>query len=75
MKKPSGLTGYKGGHYVELLRGGEPFFSAVEKIIDEAKHFIHFQTYILDEDETGIRIANALIRAAKRGVQIGRAHV
>ena len=70
MKKPSGLTGYKGGHYVELLRGGEPFFSAVEKIIDEAKHFIHFQTYILDEDETGARMVNALIRAAGRGVRI-----
>jgi len=65
----SNLYEYKGGHYVELLRGGEPFFTAVEKIIDEAKHFIHFQTYILDEDETGIRIANALIRAAERGVR------
>lgn len=69
MKKPSGLSGYKGGHYVELLRGGEPFFAAVEKIIDEARHFIHFQTYILDEDETGTRMVKALIRAAERGVR------
>ena len=42
----------------------------VEKVIDEAKHFIHFQTYIVDDDETGIRIINALIRAAKRGVRV-----
>jgi len=69
MRRRSNLNEYKGGHYVELLRGGEPFFAAVEKIINEAKHFIHFQTYILDEDETGIRMANALIRAAKRGVR------
>jgi len=69
MRRRSNLYEYKGGHYVELLRGGQPFFAAVEKIIDEATHFIHFQTYILDEDETGIRIANALIRAAKRGVR------
>ena len=69
MKRRSNLHEYKGGHYVELLRGGEPFFTAIEKIIDQAKHFIHFQTYILDEDETGIRIADALIRAAKRGVR------
>jgi cardiolipin synthase len=41
----------------------------VEKIIDEAKDFIHFQTYLIDEDETGERIINALIRASKRGVR------
>ncbi len=61
---------YKNGHYIELLRSGEPFFSSVEKVIDEAKHYIHFQTYIIDEDETGRRIINALIRAAGRGVRI-----
>jgi cardiolipin synthase len=70
MKKPSNLHEYKGGHYVELLRGGEPYFACVEKVIDEARQFIHFQTYILDEDETGIRIINALIRAAGRGVRV-----
>lgn len=70
MKNPSNLHDYKGGNYVELLQGGEPYFASVEKIIDEAKHFIHFQTYIIDEDETGIRIINALIRASKRGVRI-----
>ncbi|MBG0859793.1 MAG: hypothetical protein IQL11_09835, partial [Bacteroidales bacterium] len=61
---------YKSGHYIELLQSGEPFFASVEKTIDEAKHYIHFQTYIIDEDETGIRIFNALIRAARRGVRI-----
>ncbi len=60
---------YKNGHHIELLQSGEPFFAGVEKIIDEAKHFIHFQTYIIDEDETGLRIINALIRASKRGVR------
>ena len=69
MRRRSNLYEYKGGHYVKLLRSGEHFFAAVEKVIDEARNFIHFQTYILDEDETGIRIANALIRAAKRGVR------
>ncbi len=69
MKVKSHIQDYTSGHYIELLQSGEPFFSAVERIIDEAKHFIHFQTYIIDEDETGIRIINALIRAAKRGVR------
>jgi cardiolipin synthase A/B len=61
---------YKGGHQVTLLRSGEEFFAAVEKIIDGAKDYIHFQAYILDEDETGTRMVNALVRAAGRGVRI-----
>jgi len=70
MKARSKKIEYRSGHYVELLQSGEPYFAAVERIIDSARHFIHFQTYIVDEDETGRRIINALIRAAKRGVRI-----
>ena len=69
MKIRSDKYEYRNGHQVELLQSGESFFASVEKLIDEAKYFIHFQTYIIDEDETGIRIINALIRAAKRGVR------
>jgi cardiolipin synthase A/B len=61
---------YKDGHSIELLRSGENFFAACEKVIDEAKQYIHFQTYIVDDDKTGRRIVNALIRAAKRGVRV-----
>ena len=69
MKASSIKREFKGGHQVMLLQSGEPFFANVEKIIDEAKYFIHFQTYLIDEDETGIRIIKSLIRAAKRGVR------
>ena len=58
MKVRKRVHEYRNGHYVELLQSGEPFFTAVEKIIDEAVSFIHFQSYIVDEDETGIRIVN-----------------
>jgi cardiolipin synthase len=61
---------YRDGHYIELLQSGESFFAACEKVIDEAIQYIHFQTYIVDDDETGRRIVNALIRAAERGVRI-----
>ena len=61
---------YKEGHHVELLQSGDPFFSAVIKVIDEAKRYIHFQTYIIDEDNTGRRVVDALVRAAGRGVRI-----
>src|SRR5690606_8669300 len=58
------------GHHVELLQSGEPFFSAVIRAIDAAKQYIHFQTYIIDEDNTGRRVVDALVRAARRGVRI-----
>lgn len=61
---------YRGGHSVELLRSGENFFASTEKVISEAKHYIHFQTYIVDDDETGRRIVNALIKASKRGIRV-----
>jgi cardiolipin synthase len=69
MSRRSQWLSYKGGHQVTLLRSGEEFFAAVENIIDGAKDYIHFQSYILDDDETGNRIVNALIRAAGRGVR------
>jgi cardiolipin synthase A/B len=61
---------YRDGHYIELLRSGEEYFAACERVIDEAKQFIHFQTYIVDDDQTGRRFVDALIRAAKRGVRV-----
>jgi cardiolipin synthase len=59
---------YKEGHSVKLVQSGEPFFAANIKAIDEARQY--FQTYIVDEDETGQRIIDALVRAAARGVRI-----
>jgi cardiolipin synthase A/B len=61
---------YRGGHSIELLRSGENFFAACERVIDEARLFIHFQTYIVDDDETGRRIVDALIRASQRGIRV-----
>jgi cardiolipin synthase A/B len=69
MRRPS-KNDYKEGHSVELLQSGEPFFAANIRAIDEARKYIHFQTYIVDEDETGIRVVDALVRAAARGVRI-----
>lgn len=74
--KPAGFIkkrmprGYRSGHHIELLRSGEQYFATCTKIIDEAVSYIHFQTYIFDDDETGRSIADALVRAAKRGVRI-----
>lgn len=42
----------------------------MEDLINKAEHEIHLQTYSFNNDETGHRIANAIINAAKRGVSI-----
>jgi cardiolipin synthase len=60
---------FKNGHSVELLYSGESFFAANIHAIDQARHYIHFQSYILDEDETGMRVVDSLVRAAERGVR------
>jgi cardiolipin synthase len=42
----------------------------VQQIAASAKQVLHFQTYIFDEDETGIHVAEALMAAAARGVHV-----
>jgi cardiolipin synthase len=61
---------YKSGHTVELLRSGRQYFTTCLREIDKAEHYIHFQTYIVDDDETGRRFVNSLIKASKRGVRV-----
>jgi cardiolipin synthase len=53
-----------------LLRSGKSYFSACMEAIDNAVQFIHFQTYIFDDDETGRKILDSLIKAALRGVRV-----
>ena len=55
---------------VKIVRGGADYFRYIEEIADGAKYAIHLQTYIFDDDETGNKVAAALIRAAKRGVAV-----
>jgi len=63
-------TAYSVNNSARLIRSGSEFFDALENLIDEARFEIYFQTYIFEEDETGQRVAHALIRAAQRGVKI-----
>jgi cardiolipin synthase len=55
---------------VQLIYGGQEYFSILEKMIDDAHHSVHIQTYIFNNDETGSAISAALIRAAKRGIAV-----
>jgi cardiolipin synthase A/B len=63
-------SGYTSHNTVELIRGGAPYFQLLETLINQALESIHLQVYIYEQDETGTRITNALIRAAQRGVKV-----
>ncbi|HOZ78633.1 MAG TPA: phospholipase D-like domain-containing protein [Ferruginibacter sp.] len=55
---------------IALVKSGQPYFSLLLKLINEASHSIHLQVYILESDETGTSVVNALVAAANRGVQV-----
>lgn len=55
---------------IELVHSGEDYFSRLQHIISNATSEIHLQTYIFDNDSTGIKIADALKRAASRNVKV-----
>lgn len=55
---------------LRLLQSGPEFFEALCLLIRQSKRKIHLHSYILDEDETGIKIKKELIAAALKGVEI-----
>ena len=55
---------------IELVYSGEDYFSRLKHIISKAQHEIHLQTYIFENDASGIEIVNVLKEAAKRKVKI-----
>jgi len=61
---------FLGGNKLQLLVNGSAYFPALEQAIDAAQSEIYLETYIFADDETGRRIAAALVRAAGRGVRV-----
>jgi cardiolipin synthase A/B len=53
-----------------LIRGGKSYFNLLLNLINNAAESIHLQTYIFDDDETGILVADALKAAVKRNVSV-----
>jgi len=58
------------GNRVVLLRSGVEYFPALERALDSARKEIWLESYIFADDATGRRIAEALARAARRGVTV-----
>jgi cardiolipin synthase A/B len=69
-KRRRRASGYSDQNKIRLVRGGKPYFDQVIEMIDGAREIIQFQVYIFDYDETGKAVAEALIAAAKRNVEV-----
>jgi len=53
-----------------LIKGGEPYFSKLFELIENAKSCIQLQVYIFDEDETGKAVEDKLKEACKKKVDV-----
>lgn len=67
---PENLSDLVPGNQVSLLQNGEAYFPALEAALDRARQEIYLETYIYENDATGRRIAEALKRAAGRGINV-----
>src|SRR5450631_890562 len=67
---PASLPGIIPGNQLTLLQNGEAYFPAIEAAFDRARQEIYLETYIYENDTTGRKIADALKRAAQRGVNV-----
>ena len=55
---------------MRLISGGKEYFDLLLQLIGQAVDSIHLQTYIFNDDETGVLVANALKKASQRNVQV-----
>jgi cardiolipin synthase A/B len=55
---------------IEPVFSGEDYFSRLQHIINKAESEIHLQTYIFENDTTGMKIAECLKEAAMRKVNV-----
>jgi cardiolipin synthase len=58
------------GNKVTLLSDGQATYAAMFKIIQNAKDHINLESYIIEDDETGLKFADLLLRKQAEGVQV-----
>ncbi|HEV7577215.1 MAG TPA: phospholipase D-like domain-containing protein [Caldimonas sp.] len=62
------------GNRVVILENGPNTYAAMFSAIDAARDSIDMETYILEDDEVGKRLADALIAKQAQGVQVNLIH-
>lgn len=65
-----GAGGLRNGHQLLLLQSGVDLFPALVEAMDAARSVVHLETYIFVFAGSALSVAQALERAAQRGVQV-----
>ncbi|MBL8396372.1 MAG: cardiolipin synthase ClsB [Candidatus Accumulibacter sp.] len=58
------------GNRLTLLNSGAEYFPALIRAISAARHVVHLESYIFEDDDTGRAVADAMEKAARRGVTV-----
>jgi cardiolipin synthase len=58
------------GNRLEVFSHGSDVYDSLGTAIDQAKHHVHAEFYLIRNDETGAWFRDKLARAAARGVQV-----
>ncbi|WFL75997.1 phosphatidylserine/phosphatidylglycerophosphate/cardiolipin synthase family protein [Altererythrobacter arenosus] len=69
-RDPPVLSIEAAGHGFEILAGGRDRLDALLAMIDGAQHTLSLAFYIFDKDHSGWRVLDALVSAARRGVEV-----
>jgi cardiolipin synthase len=58
------------GNKLKILNGGKQTFDAIFEAIQNARHHIHLEYYILSDDKIGNRFKDLLIAKSRQGVEV-----
>jgi cardiolipin synthase len=58
------------GHQIRLIEGGQAYFEALVVALEQARSQVQLETYIFDFHGAALMVAEALERAALRGVRV-----
>lgn len=58
------------GHHIRLIEGGQAYFENLVAALDQARSHVLLETYIFDVHGGAVLVAEALERAALRGVRV-----
>ncbi len=63
-------TRYEDGNRIRVLGSARQYFPGLLEAIAQARHSIHLETYIFADDPVGREVLDALVAAARRGVDV-----
>lgn len=58
------------GNRLRILNNAEETYAAIFAAVEEAKHHVHLEYYIIEDDEVGLRLKDLLIRKKEEGTEV-----